>query len=569
MVGLESRLNRSLLKEIGGKHGISLRVWVLATPLVLFGTFFSLGVNGVVSYPLAMITLAIISHLLIGLLIYITTKTFFKPERFFKPRPFLVLSIHAVFGSIRGVLVWAFESGLLGVLQPDLWIRVIAQIGQYTFWASLATLLYTSWDNYRSAVSELDARVRAQQNVLERGQLELTELREQVLTQVDEILGRGLVGNPTHSELQSLADQISSPQARISFEERLRAALEVKVGGAKIRYRQVLASALLQPSGSLWPIIFGAAAPGLVMILNVGFLGALQTTATLLLILFTLYLNNFLKFKRPLLIVPVYLSSIGMSVALGIAVHDRFTELDVSFTSLTLGMWLGALMSIFYLSFRDHNEATLKSLSLATDALEAAASRIMQELWVEERHLARLVHSEVQGRLRAAAILANSTGDKADLEVLRNECLEILRLPKQVESLEEFESETNSVWGQILDLRFELSESPRSLLRGDDYLRETFFHVVREAVLNAVKHSEASRCWIKAEVASSKQLVLEVRNDGKPKSGKIAGQGSSLFDETCVSWSLRSSSEGALLSAVLATNESQVGFFAFSGSHAT
>jgi signal transduction histidine kinase len=61
--------------------------------------------------------------------------------------------------------------------------------------------------------------------------------------------------------------------------------------------------------------------------------------------------------------------------------------------------------------------------------------------------------------------------------------------------------------------------------------------VVEEVITNAVKHGAAQSIWLELSMESDKDLLLQIKNDGKAVETKRKSLGTSLFDKAGV-WSL-------------------------------
>jgi anti-sigma regulatory factor (Ser/Thr protein kinase) len=75
-------------------------------------------------------------------------------------------------------------------------------------------------------------------------------------------------------------------------------------------------------------------------------------------------------------------------------------------------------------------------------------------------------------------------------------------------------------------------------LEQDPILARCFLEVVREAVTNAIKHGEAPRVWVEAELAVDR-LKLSIINDGRDSVVLAPGYGTAIIEELTLSSSLR------------------------------
>jgi signal transduction histidine kinase len=92
------------------------------------------------------------------------------------------------------------------------------------------------------------------------------------------------------------------------------------------------------------------------------------------------------------------------------------------------------------------------------------------------------------------------------------------------------------------DLPSELSQPSRN--------GEIISQLIEELIVNAIRHGKAKNIFISARVTGGRCLV-SVLDDGKLKSTKKMGLGSTLFEVFAPDWKLESTSQGtrATLSA--------------------
>lgn len=163
-----------------------------------------------------------------------------------------------------------------------------------------------------------------------------------------------------------------------------------------------------------------------------------------------------------------------------------------------------------------------------------------QRLWIEKKRLARYVHSDIQGRVRAAA-LSNSVVTMADVEKLQQECIDALDLSRELPSFDRFYSDTVELWDGVA--RISLDADPKALqaIESDSFGLASVVEIVREGVGNAIRHGKAKNVEVglRFEQEGNPILGVEVLNDGEVAAkGATPGFGSQTISEVSSSWGL-------------------------------
>jgi signal transduction histidine kinase len=191
--------------------------------------------------------------------------------------------------------------------------------------------------------------------------------------------------------------------------------------------------------------------------------------------------------------------------------------------------------------------------------LEILNSQLRQELWLNRRKIASVLHGSVQSTLYASAMrLAKIESPSADeLQAVRddlNAAISKLDSLESGESIDEILKQIIEVWDGVVEIK--LPEIPTDLskaLAENQAASACLAEVIREAVSNAVKHGAAKQIELKVEKAARNLISVMVSNDGKPISKQTeTGYGSSILDEVALNWSLESTGELTLLRAQIA-----------------
>jgi signal transduction histidine kinase len=188
-----------------------------------------------------------------------------------------------------------------------------------------------------------------------------------------------------------------------------------------------------------------------------------------------------------------------------------------------------------------------QSLEEVNRELELLNAQAKQELWINRRRIATVLHGPVQAALYASAMRLSQTkrpSKKLLQEVNRDlgEALEALRFKQtEVTSIRSVVREIIDVWSGVCEIYFNLPKAIYDITKNSPNLAESFVEIIREATSNAIKHGGATEIEVNARLADG-VIRLEVLNNGKPPTKKEAstGYGTQILNELALSWSLDS-----------------------------
>ena len=170
------------------------------------------------------------------------------------------------------------------------------------------------------------------------------------------------------------------------------------------------------------------------------------------------------------------------------------------------------------------------------------------------------LHGDLQAKLQAALIrLERSASTKPDLiaqviEDLGSATLGIKNPNEKIATIESLQ-ELRSQWDGVCDVTLNLAPTAQTKLESDSGLCAVVLEIVRERIINAVKHSSAEEIDISIELEQNNLLIFSRNGDlgvGQNVNTRRGG-GSQLLDEVCLSWSLSFDSGDAVFEARLAT----------------
>ena len=168
----------------------------------------------------------------------------------------------------------------------------------------------------------------------------------------------------------------------------------------------------------------------------------------------------------------------------------------------------------------------------------------------EESEYAQYLHAEVQSQLTASKLLllkaAESNFSSMSTETTRQVLarLELLKVPyekKRARIPKDRLNELSQTWRGLTRIIMDLPPELESISRNGEIISQ----LIEESVINAIRHGKAKnvkvRVWIEGEICK-----IEVQDDGKLKSTKKQGLGSTLFEVFAPDWKLKSNKDGTL-----------------------
>ncbi|MFM5968864.1 MAG: hypothetical protein ACKOQ8_07510, partial [Micrococcales bacterium] len=187
--------------------------------------------------------------------------------------------------------------------------------------------------------------------------------------------------------------------------------------------------------------------------------------------------------------------------------------------------WFGLIFGLFFAvgqSVQTARGVALAELGKITESLAILVSRLRQEIWLNNRRMAGVLHGPVQAALYAAGMkLSGSKAVSLELitEVERDiaSALERLDSEHRLEG-EDFAETLNqivSLWRGCCEISVFTTDECSQALYADRNAAACVVEVVQEAISNAIKHGRASNASVMISLVSPKLAEVRVRNDGK------------------------------------------------------
>jgi signal transduction histidine kinase len=213
------------------------------------------------------------------------------------------------------------------------------------------------------------------------------------------------------------------------------------------------------------------------------------------------------------------------------------------FTMLFFEWNLGLLLFFAQLVQLQRRETT-ERLKDVNRQLEVISSRLSQELWLNRKRMAALLHGPIQAALYASAMgmaqTNNPTPDyltkvQKDIET----ALEQLNNPNRLESetLLSVLNQIKELWSGSVEVEIEIPTELELAITNEPLTCEATIELARELVTNSIKHGQASKVKVTINQIDPTRFSVEVTDNGKaPLEGATPGYGTNVLNELSLNW---------------------------------
>ena len=211
-------------------------------------------------------------------------------------------------------------------------------------------------------------------------------------------------------------------------------------------------------------------------------------------------------------------------------------------------------------------KSTTEKLAAVNLQLEILNASLRQELWLNRRRTASVLHGPVQAALFASAIkLSQEQKPTSELvvEVERDiaAALEKLNNPSNLEgeSISDLLNQIVDIWSDAAKISIEIPSELEAAIARQPLASEALIEISREFITNAIKHGKAGKVSLKVSKVDDLRIAIEVIDDGQGlPPGAKPGFGSKLLTELSLSWSqLRSGDETVSYAELVLGQENQ------------
>ena len=193
---------------------------------------------------------------------------------------------------------------------------------------------------------------------------------------------------------------------------------------------------------------------------------------------------------------------------------------------------------------------TTENLSAVNLQLEILNASLRQELWLNRRRTASVLHGPVQAALFASAMKLSQESKPtpalvAEVEQDISAALEKLNNPSNLEGedISDLLNQIVEIWSDAAEISIEIPEDLETAITRTPLASEALIEIAREFITNAIKHGRASQVSLKVSRLDAARISIEVIDDGQGvPPGAKPGFGSKLLSELSLVW--RQSREG-------------------------
>jgi signal transduction histidine kinase len=483
-----------------------------------------------------------------------------------KTRPLFVLAVFLLSGFTRGVVILGLDV-LTGQHQDGEELFRLLGGPIFTFVTlALAAVLASNYQRHRESLAALaDERYRLQirsAGIRAKVQIQREELLEKVRSLLDPAIAKiqaNLTGHSSFEAIDSLRSTVDDVVRPLSMEvAEASDELEAESGKAVIREKAPIPSRILL--GEFIVPLWATLILGLILV-PAAFL--VEDSPNSLIILLTVFLSMFfglglfqwLTMKLP---VPPLLATLVVPSLYAISLVPMYFAADLLQWNVTVPqvhalLFFGASVgaTTFAAQFAQlQRKSTTENLSAVNLQLEILNASLRQELWLNRRRTASVLHGPVQAALFASAMKLSQEQKPtpalvAEVEQDISAAIERLNNPSNLEGedISDLLNQIVEIWSDAADISIEVPAELEAAIVRAPLTSEALIEISREFITNAIKHGKASKVYLKVSRLDDLRIAIQVVDDGQGlPPGAKPGFGSKLLSELSLVW--RQSREG-------------------------
>ena len=484
----------------------------------------------------------------------------FLPNKPRPSRPALLMMVFALAGLIRGATLLEF-SILSGQFQEgELLYRLVGGPLFTLIALVLNAIVASNYARHKEALSLLAAeRLRLQvrsAGVLARVQQQQEELAAKVETLIKPAIRKiqetftSDSSSAVISSLRNAADEVVRPLSREVAEGN--DDLNFESEPAAVRVKSALPKRIILGE---FLIPFWAATMSIGLLSSSAFLLETPVTAVLVLSLIFALILGFGRIMQVLtnkleiptflawFLVPlIYAFPLSAFFALKPLINMQSTNAQIS--TVIFFEWTLGLLLFFAQIVQLQRRETTERLEEVNKQLEVISSRLSQELWLNRKRMAALLHGPVQAALYASAMGMAQTNNPTP-EYLTKVQKDIETALEQLSNPDRLESETllsvlnqiKELWSDSVEIQIEIPAELEAAITKEPLTCEATIELTRELVTNSIKHGQASKVAIKiSEIDSSRFSVVVTDNGNAPEGSATPGYGTKVLNELSLNW---------------------------------
>jgi signal transduction histidine kinase len=217
---------------------------------------------------------------------------------------------------------------------------------------------------------------------------------------------------------------------------------------------------------------------------------------------------------------------------------------DSQIFAMLIFEWTLGLLLFFAQLVQLQRRETTERLEDVNKQLGIISSRLSQELWINRKRMAALLHGPVQATLYAAAMgIAQSSHASADyLKKIQKDieiALEQLNNPNRLESetLLSVLNQTKDLWSDSVEFKIEIPTSLEAAINSEKLTCEATIELTRELVTNSIKHGQATQVVVNFSNIDAVRYSIEVLDNGSGiDPSATPGYGTKVLDELTLRW---------------------------------
>ena len=548
---------KRLLQQVGSRYALSNQVLIFfLVPAIGVGLIFDqTRTESPIEYRLISTAIGYLATIIPLLIARI-----FLPNKPRPSRPFLIMSIFLLAGLVRGATLLEFSILSGEFQQGELLYRLVGGPLFTLIALILNAILASNYARHKEALVQLAAeRLRLQvrsAGVLARVQQQQEELVAKVETLIRPAV-RKIQETFTSdssaaviSSLRDAADEVVRPLSREVAEGND----ELNFGSepAAVRVKSALPKRVVLGE---FLIPFWAATMTIGLLVSSTVLLEEPLTALIVLIFIFALIFGFGRIVQGLtsnleiptwaawLIIPVtYAFPLSAFFVLKPLLNMESTDAQI-YTMLFFEFILGMLLFFSQLVQLQRRETT-ERLEDVNKQLEVISSRLSQELWLNRKRMAALLHGPVQASLYAAAMgMAQTSNPTAEYlaKVQRDieSALEQLNNPNRLESetLVSVLNQIRDLWSDSVEIKIEIADELEQAITSEPLTCEATIELTRELVTNSIKHGKANRVQVSISSIDNSRFGVEVIDNGSaPDPEAEPGYGTKVLNELSLKW---------------------------------
>jgi signal transduction histidine kinase len=206
--------------------------------------------------------------------------------------------------------------------------------------------------------------------------------------------------------------------------------------------------------------------------------------------------------------------------------------------------WSLGLLLFFAQLVQLQRKETTQRLEEVNRQLEIISSRLSQELWLNRKRMAALLHGPVQASLYAAAMgmaqTANPSAEyiaKAQKEI--ETALDQLSNPDRLESetLMSVMNQVKDLWSDSVEIQISIPKDLEAAISQEPLTLDATIEIARELVTNSIKHGRASKIEVLFSYLKDGNFSVEVLDNGTAFSeSSNPGYGTKVLTELSLKW---------------------------------